>query len=205
VNNSKLTYFDFSGGRGEPIRMAMAMGGQTFEDERISFEQFGEMRPGLPLNAVPVLNVDGTVYTQTNAMLRYAGVKADLCPSDPWQGFLCDEVLDICEDVFHAMGKTLGLEGDELKAARDAMVMGPLTNALKLLSQRLEAAGGEFFSENKLTIADLKVFANTGMLLSGMFDHVPVDIVERLAPNLLAHMERVSSDARVAEYLKTLS
>ena len=32
--NMKLTYFDFHGGRGEPVRLALTMGGVPFEDDR---------------------------------------------------------------------------------------------------------------------------------------------------------------------------
>jgi glutathione S-transferase len=32
----KLTYFDFDGGRGEPARLALHIGGIAFEDQRIS-------------------------------------------------------------------------------------------------------------------------------------------------------------------------
>ena len=31
----KLTYFDFHGGRGEPARIALSMGGIPFEDDRV--------------------------------------------------------------------------------------------------------------------------------------------------------------------------
>ena len=32
----KLTYFDFHGGRGEPARLALSMGGIPFEDDRLA-------------------------------------------------------------------------------------------------------------------------------------------------------------------------
>ena len=31
----KLTYFDFHGGRGEPARLALFIGGIAFEDDRV--------------------------------------------------------------------------------------------------------------------------------------------------------------------------
>lgn len=39
-----LTYFDFPG-RAEPIRMALAMTGDEWEDKRLSFEEFGALKP----------------------------------------------------------------------------------------------------------------------------------------------------------------
>ena len=32
----KLTYFDFHGGRGEPARLALSIGGIPFEDDRVA-------------------------------------------------------------------------------------------------------------------------------------------------------------------------
>ena len=57
--NYKLTYFDFDGGRGEPIRIAFHAAGIEFEDNRLSFQEFGEARSKLRFNAVPVLEIDG--------------------------------------------------------------------------------------------------------------------------------------------------
>ena len=205
MNSVKFTYFDFPGGRGEPIRMVLSIAGIQYEDERISFEQFGEMRSNLPLKAVPVMETDGVTYTQTNAMLRYAGRLANLYPSDAKEAFACDEILDIGEDVFHGLVKTLGLEGDELKQARDLFCAGILTDALALYAVRLEASSSSFVIGDTLSIADIKIMGTVQMVLSGMMDHVPTDLVEKTAPTLLAHLKTVSSEPRVAAYLATLA
>lgn len=200
----KLTYFDINGGRSEPTRIAMSIGGIAFEDHRISFPEFGEMRSSLPLNAVPVLEVGGVLYTQSNAMTRYVGRQAGLYPDDPWQAFLVDEIMEVLEDMTHFIVQTFGLEGDELKAARAKLVDERLTKCLKLLDARLAAAGGAYFADNKLTIADLKVFVWVRALNSGNLDHVPTDLVEKIAPSLNEHMDRVGSDAGVAAYHEKL-
>ncbi len=66
----KLTYFDFDGGRAEPIRIAFHAAGIAFEDDRISFAEFAEMRSGTRFNSVPVLEIDGAQVTQSNALGR---------------------------------------------------------------------------------------------------------------------------------------
>ncbi len=60
----KLTYFDMNGGRAEPARLALAMGGLDYEDDRISFEEFEKMRGSTPFNSVPTMEIDGRVITQ---------------------------------------------------------------------------------------------------------------------------------------------
>ena len=69
----KLTYFDFDGGRGEPVRLAFHIGGIEFEDHRISFKEFGAQRESFRFNALPTLEIDGVEITQANAMCRYVG------------------------------------------------------------------------------------------------------------------------------------
>jgi glutathione S-transferase len=51
----KLTYFDFDGGRAEPIRIAFHVAGIEFEDIRWSFPEFSEKRRSTRFNSVPVL------------------------------------------------------------------------------------------------------------------------------------------------------
>jgi len=78
----KLTYFDFAGGRGEPIRIALHAAGIPFEDIRLSFAEFSKMRQDTPFNALPVFEIDGVAVTQSNALCRYIGKMAGLYPAD---------------------------------------------------------------------------------------------------------------------------
>lgn len=178
----------------------MSIAGIEFEDHRISFPQFQEMRAGTPLNALPTVEINGTEYTQSNAMTRYFGKRAGLYPSDPWQAFLCDEILDIMEDATSAISPSFGLQGEELKKARTELCDGMYTRCLKLLDRRLQAAGGEYFADHRFTVADLKVYLWTRRLKSGGLDYVPTDLPDRIAPRLVQHMERVAGQPGVAAY-----
>ena len=199
MTNYKLTYFDFDGGRAEPVRIAFHAAGIEFEDERLSFAEFGEMRGNTPFNALPVLEIDGVPVTQSNALSRYIGKMAGLYPEDDLQALYCDEALGALEDMLHCVVPTFGLEGDELKAAREKIVDGWLSVYVKGLGTLLER-GGDYFADNRLTMADLKAHGQTRWLRSGSLDHVPTDLVERLAPGLVAHQQRVESDPVVVAY-----
>lgn len=199
MTDYKLTYFGMDGGRAEPVRIAFHAAGIDFEDIRISFPEFGAMREGLRFNCLPILKIDGTEVTQSNAMCRFVGKKAGLYPEDDLQALYCDEAMGAIEDLLHSMVKTFGLEGDELKAAREKLADGWLTVFLKGLNELLER-GGDYFADNRLTVADLKVAGITAWLVSGQLDHIPTDLVERVAPKLLAHEQRVASDPIVTAY-----
>lgn len=205
MTNYKLTYFDFDGGRGEPIRIAFHAAGIDFEDCRLSFPEFGEMRRDTRFNAVPVLEIDGAEVTQSNGLSRYIGKLAGLYPEDDLQALYCDEAFGAVEDTYHHIVQTFGLQGDALKEAREKLVDGWLTVYLRGLDDLLARGGGEYFSDNRLTMADLKVFVQIRSLLAGTLDHVPTDLVERLAPSLVEHQERIEGDPVVVAYYSSRS
>ena len=200
MSQLKLTYFDFHGGRGEPARLALHIGGIAFEDNRFAPANFAEVRKTTPLGQVPTLLVDGVQVTQSDAITRYAGKLAGLYPTDPYQALLCDEIIQGVEDANVKMGTTFGMTGDALKQARTALVEGALPLYLRWLQTQLENHGGEYFADNRLTVADLKVFIYLRGLTSGNLDHVPADLVQKVAPKLSAHMQRIAQTPAVAQY-----
>src|SRR5262245_15521888 len=66
----KLTYFDFHGGRGEPARLALSMGGIAFEDDRVPVSDWERRKPDTPFGALPSLEKDGQIVAQSNAINR---------------------------------------------------------------------------------------------------------------------------------------
>lgn len=196
----KLIYFDFDGGRAESIRLAFHIGGIDFEDVRLKFPEFREAQPSFRFHALPLLEIDSQPITQSNAHLRYVGKLAGLYPTDDLQALYCDEVMGAVEDVSHAVGKTLGLQGDALKQAREEFVQGRLATYIRGLNELLARGGGQFFADGRMTVADLKVFVETRTLAKGTLDHVPTNIVEELAPALAEHRERIANDPRVVAY-----
>jgi glutathione S-transferase len=196
----KLTYFDFHGGHGEPARLALSMGGIPFEDDRVLPSEWGSRKANTPFGALPVLEVDGEVVAQSNAINRYVGKLADLYPSDAWQAALCDEVMEAVEDIGTKIAATLFLPEEQKKTQRKEPVEGPIPFYLTRLEQRLEAHGGQYFAADRLSVADLKVFVWIRHLKSGALDHVPADLPDRVAPKLVQHYERVKNDPRVKDY-----
>jgi glutathione S-transferase len=199
----KLSYFDMHGGRAEPARLAMAVGNIAFEDHRFAFPEFAEVRKATPFGQVPVLHVDGVQVTQCDAINRYVGKLAGLYPADPLQALYCDEVMYVVEEASVKIGPTFRMAGEEQKAARLALVNGSIPVYLGWLQSQLNAHGGEYFADNRLTVADLKVFVDVRGLNSGRLDHIPTDLVEKVAPALNAHLQRIAAlPAVVAYYAK---
>ena len=200
MTNYKLTYFDMDGGRGEPIRIAFHAAGIDFEDHRVQFPAFQDMRKELPFGCVPVLHIDGEPVTQSNAIARYVGRIAGLYPEDELQALYCDETMDAVEDVSHYLGPTFGLQGEALKAAREQLVERRLSVFLPGLARLLARGGGKYFADNRLTVADLKVYVQTRWFRSGQLDHIPADLVDSLAPALVEHHKRMEAETAVTAY-----
>lgn len=205
MSRYKLTYFDIDGGRAEPIRISFHAAGIDFEDIRISFDEFSEMRSDMRFTCVPVLEIDGAQITQSNAISRYIGKMAGLYPKDDLQALYCDEVLGALEDLTNRIVGTFGLEGEELRLAREKLVDGWLKIFLRGLEKLLIRGGGEYFADNQMTVADLRAFVQTRSLSTGILDYVPKDIAQQMAPALVEHMERIGADPRVRAYYKSRS
>nr|WP_314860269.1 glutathione S-transferase family protein [uncultured Undibacterium sp.] len=201
----KITYFDFHGGRGEPVRLALAIGGIAFDDHRFAYPEFADVRKNTPFGQVPVLEVDGVQITQCDSMLRYAGKLAGLYPNDAYQALLCDEVMYVVEEAGVKLGPTFRMTGEEQKAARLALVNGSIPVYLAWLEKKLLANGGDYFADHRLTVADLKVFIDVRTLNSGRLDHVPTDLVEKTAPALNAHMKRIAEHPAIVAYYAKFS
>jgi glutathione S-transferase len=201
----KLTYFDFHGGRAEPARLALHIGGIAFEDHRFAFPEFAEIRKSTPFGQVPTLHVDGVQICQSDAITRYVGKLAGLYPADPYQALLCDEVMAVIEDATIRLGPSFRMTGDAQKEARLELVNNSMPLYLGWLQSQLLARGGEYFADNRLTIADLKMFVDVRGLNSGRLDHVPTDLVEKVAPALNAHMQKIAQMPAVLDYYAKFS
>ena len=195
-----LTYFDLDGSRGEPARLAMHIAGIAFEDRRIPWKDWPALRDSMPFKAMPVLEVDDQVITESNTINRYVGKLAGLYPKDDWQAALVDEVMDAIEDIQVEIEETIALAPKAKRKAREELSEDLLLRFLQQIDARLKRGGGEWFVENRLTIADLKCFVWIRSLKSGKAEYFPADIVDRNAPLLARHHERVDTHPKIAAY-----
>jgi glutathione S-transferase len=199
----KLQYFDFDGGRGETARLCLAVSGIEYADHRIGSTEWPLAREAMPFRAIPVLEIDGRVLTQSDAINRFVGKLANLYPEDPLQAAYCDEVLGVVEDLFVAFGSALQHQGDGMKQARDTFVLESLPVYLQGLARLLAERGGKYFADDRLTVGDLKVLVIIRALRSGSFEHIPADIVDRLAPSIIEHADRVGAEPAIARHYST--
>jgi len=179
VPEIKLTAFDLKG-LAEAIRLALYIGNIGFEDKRVKFDEWkGGVKETIPFGQLPVMEVNGQMVTQSNALLRYAGTLAKIFPAgDPFQAMKVDEMLGIVQDIRMKIGATI-YEPDEerKKAMRNKLATETIPVWAEHLEKYFVSAGQSDFTVGKsLTIADLDFLSLMVWVQSGILDGIPKDI-----------------------------
>lgn len=194
----KLSYFNIEG-LAEPIRLMLKIAGVEFEDHRFSFEEWPAIKPTTPNGSVPVVtNPDGSVMTQSAAIMRYFGAKYGQYPSDAMKAYQVDEVMDLGTDFAGVTSKSVyvGMRPEtmghfDLEAEPKAAIIKRMREELcKVLPGLLANMNNKvvqtgFLETGVVTIGDISIYCRLRALRRGLLDHIPKDIVESHA-NLVA-------------------
>lgn len=197
----KLTYFA-AVGRAEAIRLAFYMGGVPFVDERINHPQFKELKPSLPYGKVPVLEVDGQVFAESQAILRYAGRLAKLYPvNHPLAAIKIDEIISALDEMHDKMGPSFR-ESDpaKKKALREELASVTLPLVLGRVEARLaKLKEMPLFQFREILIHDIVIYTIVQMFRAGYVDHIPVTLTSEYK-EMNAVFEKVALHPRVKEW-----
>jgi glutathione S-transferase len=208
----RLHYLDTKA-LGEPIRLALFIGGIEFEDVRVSYEQVDQMRKlgQLPFGQVPVLEINGEVHGQSGSLLRWAGRQAGLYPEA--SALRCDAIEGALDDIRVAMrphwyGHALGRDprtgqllvplSDEQRADTARLLR---TDVLPPCFAQLESALGsrKYFCGDQLTFCDLSFFVMGSGILDGTYCEGMATVLDD-CPRLCEHVQRVRALPRVSEW-----
>jgi len=205
----RLTYFPIQGAA-EKVRLAFVLGGITFEDVRIPFQDWGALKPTTPYGQLPLLSIDnGEPMAQSGAMLRYAGTLANAqgVPLYPLDKMLAvEEAIGFVDDLKRDWRPPVGIALDcttygypadfkgspehnaVIKFMREQFVNGILPRYMGFLEKRLATSGG-FLVGVEPTIADCALLPVLNRLTSGGVDHVAVNCLEPY-PVVTAYVDR---------------
>ncbi|KAH7478973.1 hypothetical protein KRP22_010975 [Phytophthora ramorum] len=197
----KLTYFA-SAGRAETLRLVFYVGGVPFEDKRITHAQFVAMKDSLPLGQVPILEVDGEVFTQSHAMLRYAGRLGGLYPvSAPYLALKIDELLNAMGEVEEKMGPSFReSDADKKKAMREELATVTLPRYAGLFEARLQQMKKiPAFQTDDVFVHDVVIYAWIKSLRAGYMDFIPTTVLDGYEL-LNASYDKVANHPKVKEW-----
>ncbi|KAF1324525.1 Glutathione s-transferase, partial [Globisporangium splendens] len=191
----KLTYFGIPG-RAELARLLFTFGGVAFEDARVSGPEFGAMKTSLPLGQLPILEVDGVVFSQSMAISRYAAKVVGLYPADAVQALRVEMISETIVDMLDTVVDIKFRTSDE--AAKAEKTTKFLTEALPKSLAALETmVQGKFFMGDNATLADVHLF---DIVHNGLKASFPEFDFSKY-PKLEGVVEVVKSNANIAAYL----
>ena len=189
----RLIYFDFAG-RGEAIRDALRLGHVEFTDERVSYPEFLRMRTTgeLPFDTLPVLVLDdGFVLGQSNTILRWAGRRAGLEPTQANDALRVDALLDLTEDFGGRVSVSIRVTDEAVRAhLRAELASRWLPEWLRHLERSLANAGEGWLVGSSLTVADLKVVHLLDKVINGSLSGLPTTLLDGF-PTLVSWRDRV--------------
>mmetsp|Transcript_37770 Transcript_37770/g.52446 ORF Transcript_37770/g.52446 Transcript_37770/m.52446 type:complete len:222 (-) Transcript_37770:159-824(-) len=213
----KLTYFNLEAAA-EKIRLACVVTNTVFEDNRISFDDWKELKPKTKYGQLPFLTEEGKEMYQSFALLKYIARKYgddNLYPQDPVKLYAVEEALGLLDDfskqwvpaLYLGMGRHTSFGHPEewpekdatVKSMREKFAAEALPQFLKHLTTHIEANGGHFLCGENLTIADLAWVPQLRYFAKGIADHVPKEALDGF-PVVTAYMARFMEIPSIKEW-----
>jgi len=193
-----LTYFN-GRGRGETLRLLFSIAGVQYEDKRVEFAQWQELKPQTPWGHMPVLAVDGKgTIGQSMAIARYIAREHGLAGKSSWETAVVDSIVDSITEI-RDKAFEMAFEKDEakkkqLQASFKEKVTPGLQNLEKILASNNSGAG--FFVGKEITLADVHFFATLEMMKG------PAPTILDDHGKLKALYGRLEANPKIADHIK---
>ncbi|XP_072016300.1 hematopoietic prostaglandin D synthase-like [Amphiura filiformis] len=196
--NYKLIYFNAKG-RAEFARLLFAQAGVAYEDHRIEGANWPALKPTMPTEALPVLEVDGKRIVQSQAIARYVARECNLAGDNNLEMAQGEQVMETMMDMATDIGPVFQ-EKDEAKrkaALQKSIFEEKIKTKLKYIENFLVANGGEFFAGKRIMIADIAIILNFEHLCS----FLSLDDPYKDFPKLAAHKDKVFKEPKIAAWI----
>lgn len=200
MSKPTLTYFDFSGSRGEECRLALHAAGVEFTDNRIKAgPAWLELKPNVPYGSMPVLEIPGKPpLGQSNAILVYIGREHGMHPSDNFEAARHESLMAYAEEGRHHVTPILRIGGDEKAAKREELATNYLPQWATFVEKQL--GNGPLVAGDKLHVADIKLYMFVRWFETGTVDHVPRTVFARFE-KLTRQYQTVAAHPRIADWV----
>jgi len=199
-------------GAAESVRLALALTGIPYEDDRIAFPEWKDLKPKTPYGQLPVLSIDdGPMKTQSLAMLRYVAsldTTGTLYPIDKFYDM--EEAIGLVQDIQNNWSPNLYIsmnpskfgyptdypttpEGQaKIESMRKEWIATELPRFLTYLEGMLDKHGGTSFlcGGDSPTIADCFAVPMLRNFTKGHIDHVNPNCVAESSAKVAAYVER---------------
>jgi len=153
----KFTYFDLLG-KGELIRLLLTKGGVDFEDDRVSFADWGNIKPTTTFGQLPMMTWDGLEMAQSHAIVRYVAKKVGLAGKTDEDFLQADMILEHTNDIWKDMPGLRFAAPDVKQAKAEEFLKNTWPKFMDAAEKMLKMRGGEWYAGNQLTFADFAMY-----------------------------------------------
>lgn len=196
-NKNKLTYFHAMG-LAEPLRYLLSYGNIDFEDNRVNYETFHEIKPSMPFGQVPVLEYEGEKLFQSIAICRFLANKLNLCGLDAESALECDMIVDTITDLrMHFRDAHFTPDKNLKEQKKEKLIKETIPFYLSGFQTIVEKNDGYFVGGN-LTWADLYFVG----ILCFMESFLKMDMLKEY-PSLQQLREKVNNLPMVKKWIDT--
>lgn len=201
----KLTYFDIEG-VAECVRLALVLSKVDFEDERVEFANWKDIKPTLPFGQLPVMTINnGPMITQSKALLRHVGASYSDTLYPPDQLLPIEEAIGVVEDFQLAIrrvmaGQKMGFpdgfyDTDEGKAVmkqlREQFVADDIPKFIQFFIYLLQKNNNKWLASSgeTPTIADCYAIPILRSCTRGTMDYIPATCLDSY-PEIVDYIKR---------------
>jgi glutathione S-transferase len=189
-----IVYFE-GRARVEPIRLILEELAIPYDDQRVSFEAWVEMKSETPFGALPSYREGDMEIFQSHAIIRHLARVHDLYGSTEAERVRCDVIEEAVSDLSELVGKAPWKP--DFANGRADYVSNELVPALERLERFLISTQnpGRFCVGSSLTFVDLIAYAildSTGAMFP--------EAMEK-CPSLREFCSRMASRPRIAAYI----
>ena len=161
----KLLYFPVMS-RGHSIRLLLHHANIEFEDHIIDLSEWPTHKNSgkFEFGQVPVVDIDGELFSQQRAILRYLGQMYGYYPKDdPKMAYRIDSFLDGLEDAWTAgFAYVVAKEFKGEKGWEDLLPDGvqKFKDIMNIAQNRLQLQKTQYLAGDKLSIADINFYSH---------------------------------------------
>jgi len=194
--------------------MTFAAGGVDYIDDRISRDEQKKRKAdgALPFGQVPILEVDGRLYSQSYSIAKYAAKLGGLLPADPLIALYVEQIVDSTDDVRskYVPIRYMPITSEQRLAKYSEFFGTTLPSLLANFEKLFDRAGSSgFLVGESLTLADIAVFNMCDYLTSpscevqaASEEHTKLGATcLNEFPRLQAHQKMVAATPKIAEWL----
>nr|CDJ94821.1 Glutathione S-transferase domain containing protein [Haemonchus contortus] len=195
----KLIYFN-GRGAGEIIRQLFVIAGQDFEDKRVTFEEWPELKTKMPFHQLPVLEVDGKQLAQSFAIVRYLAKQFGYAGKNAWEEATVDMIGDQFKDFLVEVSPTiramLGFDKGDVDSLLKEKFFPARDKLMTFMAKILKENKSGYLVGDSLTWPDLYLagVAEWATKIPTLYDGFP---------ELKAHSEKIRSIPELKKWIET--